>query len=151
MNRILLFAALALVPLIPAGAAEPELNAVLSVMGYGHTVKVLVNGVDVGITGGKSQSLRLFNKDHPWSAKASPQMRARNFVLVPGVNEVVIEFTREPKSNDRLTITLEAESYPGPLLDFTNTGRGSDRRVVKVQIEPKPPAGFKPIVITDAK
>jgi hypothetical protein len=147
MNRMLSFAALCFALVAPAGAAEPELNAVLSVMGYGHSVKVLVNGVDVGVTGGKSQSMRLFNKGHPWSAKASPQMRARNFVLVPGENEIVIEFTREPASKDRLTITLEAEGYPGPLLDITNTGKGSDRHVLKVRIEPKAPAGFKPIVI----
>ena len=148
MKRLLLFAVSlsVLVPLF-AGAAELELNAVLSVMGYGHTVKVLVNGVDVGITGGKSQSMRLFNKDHPWSAKASPQMRARNFVLVPGENEFIVEYTRERKSKDRLTVTLDAEGYPAPLLEIINTGKGSDRHVVKLRIEPKAPAGFKPIVI----
>jgi hypothetical protein len=96
MNRAVLFAAL-LVLAAPAGAAEPEINAALSVMGYGHAVKVLVNGADIGITGGKSQSMRLFNKGHPWAAKASPQQRARNFVLQPGANEFVVEFTREPK------------------------------------------------------
>jgi len=151
MNGILIFAALCVVLAAPAGAAEPELNAVLSVMGYGHKVKVLVNGADVGVTGGKSQSMRLFNKGHPWLAKASPEMRARNFVLAPGANEFTIEFTREPKSNDRLTITVEAEGYPGPLLDLTSTGKASDKHVVKLQIEPKAPKGFKPIVITDGK
>jgi hypothetical protein len=151
MNGILLFAAMSIMLAAPARAAEPELNAVLSVMGYGHTVKVLVNGVDVGITGGRSQSMRLFNKGHPWSAKASPEMRARNFVLVPGANEFTIEFTREAKSNDRLTITVEAEGYPGPLLDLTNVGKASDKHVVKLQIEPKAPPGCKPVVITDKK
>ena len=151
MNRYLTLVALCGALAAPAGAAEPELNAVLSVMGYGHTVKVLVNGVDVGITGGKSQSMRLFNKGHPWSAKASPEMRARNFVLVPGVNEFVIEFTRDPKASERLTITLEAEGYPGPLLDLTNVGKASDKQVVKLSIEPKAPPGFKPVVITDKK
>ena len=151
MNRILLFAALCFVLAAPVGAAEPELNAVLSVMGYGHKVKVLVNGTDVGITGGKSQSMRLFNKGHPWSAKASPEMRARNFVLVPGANEFTIEFTRDPKAAERLTITVEAEGYPGPLLDLANTGKASDKHVVKLQIEPKAPKGFKPVIITDSK
>ena len=147
MKGILLFAALCTVLAAPARAAEPELNTALSVMGYGHAVKVLVNGVDVGVTGGKSQSMRLFNKGHPWSAKASPQMRARNFVLVAGENEFVIEFSREPGSKDRLTITLEAEGYPGPLFDVSNTGKGSDRHVLRVRIDPKPTKGFKPIVI----
>ena len=151
MSRIFLSVAIWAALVAPATAAEAELNAVLSVMGYGHKVTVLVNGVDVGVSGGKSQSMRLFNKGHPWSAKASPQMRARNFVLVPGENEFVIEFSREPGSKDRLTITLEAEGYPGPLFDVSNTGRGSDRHVLKVRIEPKPPKGFKPIVISEAK
>lgn len=132
-----------------AEAAEPEIAAVLSVMGYGHSVKVLVNGADTGITGGKSQSMRLFNKGHPWSAKASPEMRSRNFVLVPGANEITIEFTRDPKLNDRLSIDLDAEGYPEPLLKLTNLAKASGKHVVKLQIEPKAPKGFKPVVITD--
>ena len=151
MNRILSFAVLAVALAAPAGAAEPELNAVLSVMGYGHTVKVIVNGADTGITGGKSQSMRLFNKGHPWLAKASTDMRARNFVLVPGTNEVTIEFTRDPKANDRLTIELEAEGYPGPLLKLTNQGTASGKHVVKLQIEAKAPKDFKPVVMSDSK
>lgn len=153
MQKRLVIAALLVAAAAPlsAGAADPELSAALSVMGYGHTVKVLVNGVDVGITGGKSQGVRLFNKGHPWAAKAAPDVRARNFVLVPGANEFVIEFTRAPKANDRLTIELQAEGYPEPLLKLVNTGKASDRQVVKLQIEPKAPKDFKPVVITDAK
>lgn len=154
MTRIPFFATLALVLSLsaaPAGAAEPEITAALTVMGYGHKVKVLVNGADTGITGGKSQSLRLFNKGHPWSAKASADQRARNFVLVPGANEVTIEFTKDPKTNDRLTIDLDSEGYPEPLLKLTNQGKASGKHVVKLQIEPKAPKGFKPVVITDMK
>jgi hypothetical protein len=149
MRTILLMTAwLAVLALAPqASAAEPEINAVLSVMGYGHTVKVLVNGVDVGVTGGSSQSLRLFNKGHPFAAKASPQIRARNFVLVAGENEIVIEFARERSSKDRLEVTLEAEGYPKPLLVFSDSGKGADRRVVKLRIESKAPADFKPLII----
>ena len=151
MKGILQFAALCLALSAPAGAAEPEISAGLSVMGYGHAVKVLVNGADIGITGGKSQAMRLFNQGHPWGAKASPAQRARNFVLKPGENELVIEFTREPKATDRLTIELQAEGYPGPLLDFTSTARATGKHVLKLRIEPKAPKDFKPVVITDAK
>jgi hypothetical protein len=153
MKRLISIAVLAaaIAVSLPAGAAEPELSAALSVMGYGHSVKVMVNGVDIGITGGKSQGMRLFNKGHPWAAKASPDVRARNFVLVPGSNEFVIEFTRDPNANDRLTIELQAEGYPEPLLRLVNTAKASDRQVVKLQIEPKAPKDFKPVVITDAK
>jgi hypothetical protein len=149
MTRILLLAAWLAMMAAPfrSDAAEPGINAVLSVLGHGHAVKVLVNGVDVGVTGGGSQSLRLFSKDHPLAAKASPQMRARNFVLVPGENEFVIEFTRERNSRDRLEITLEAKGYPKPLLVFSDSGKGGDRRVVRLKIESKAPADFKPVLI----
>ena len=151
MKGTLLLAALCVALSTPAAAAEPEISAGLSVMGYGHAVKVLVNGADIGITGGKSQAMRLFNQGHPWGAKASPAQRARNFVLKPGENEIVIEFTREPKAADRLTIELQAEGYPGPLLDLTSTARAAGKHVLKLRIEPKAPKDFKPVVITDAK
>ena len=153
MKRLFLSAIMAMLSMAPplAAAAEAEVAAVLSVMGYGHTVTVLVNGADTGITGGKSQSMRLFSKGHPWSAKATPDMRARNFVLVPGPNILTIEFTRDPKSSDRLTIELEAEGYPAPLFKLSNQEKASGRHVVKVQIEPKAPQGFKPLVISDSK
>lgn len=151
MTRIRFLATLALALSLPAGAAEPEISAALTVMGYGHKVKVLVNGADTGITGGKSQSMRLFNKGHPWSAKASADQRARNFVLVPGENVVTIEFAKDPKTNDRLAIDLDSEGYPAPLLKIVNRGNASGRHVVKLRIEPKAPKDFKPVVISDEK
>ena len=151
MTRIPFLTVLVVAMSFPAAAAEPEITATLSVMGYGHTVKVLINGADTGITGGKSQSMRLFNKGNPWPAKASPDMRAHNFVLVRGANVVTIEFTRDPKAKDRLTIDLNAEGYPGPLLTLVNQGKASDNITVKLQIEPKAPKDFKTVVIADSK
>ena len=154
MTRRSLWAALVLAHalLVPdARAVEPEVAAVLSVMGYGHRVKVLVNGADTGVTGGKSQSMRLFSKNHSFLAKATPEMRARNFVLVPGANELSIEFTREPKAAERLTIEVEAQGYPGPLLQLSNQSQAAGKHVIKVQIEPKAPKEFKPVVISDSK
>ena len=151
MTRILLLAALCAGIAAPARAAEPELNAVLSVMGYGYTVKVLVNGSDTGITGGKSQSMRLFNKGHPWIVKAPPEMRTRYFVLVPGVNEVTVEFTREPKADNTLTVEVQAEGYPAPLLEITHRQTATAKHVVKLQIEPKAPKNFKPVILGDAE
>jgi len=151
MTRILLFTALCAALVAPARAAEPELNVMLSVMGSGYTVKVLVNGADTGITGGKSQSMRLFNKGHPWLVKAPPEARSRYFVLESGANEVAIEFNREANATNQLMVRLEAEGYPQPLLELTNTGTASGKHVVKLKIEPKAPADFKPVIITDAK
>lgn len=131
-----------------AAAASPELMAGLSVMGYGYKVKVTVNGADVGVVGGKSESRRLFNKGHEMSAKATPEVRARNFVLVPGSNEIAIEYSKnDPKGNDELEITLEAANYPQPLLRLVNKSKTADKLVVSVTIAEKPPANFKPVVL----
>ena len=156
MNRILSLAALtlALIALAPldAAAAEPELAAVLSVMGYGYKVKVLVNGADTGVQGGKSESKRLFNRSHPMMAKASPDIRASHFLLKPGANEIAIEYSKtDPKATDRLEITFQADGYPQPLLQLVNRDKPSDKLTVKLQIEKTAPAGFKPVVIGDPK
>lgn len=131
-----------------AAAAGPELMAALSVMGYGYKVKIAINGADTGIEGGKSESRRLFNKDHEMAAKAAPAMRARNFVLVPGSNEIVIEYSKiDPKAGDELEITLEAQGYPQPLLRLVNKAKASDKVAVSVNIAEKQPANFKPVVL----
>ena len=121
-----------------ATAAEAELMTALSVMGYGYKVKVTVNGADVGIEGGKSENRRLFNKGHEMAAKASVSARARNFVLVPGKNDVAIEYTKiDPKGNDELEITLQAEGYPQPLLRVVNKTKASDKIVVSIDLAAK--------------
>lgn len=131
-----------------AAAAGSELMAALSVMGYGYKVKVTVNGADVGVEGGKNENRRLFNQDHEMSAKASASVRARNFVLVPGSNEIAIEYSKnDPKGNDELEITLEAADYPQPLLRLRNRTKTSDKLVVSVNIAQKPPANFKPVIL----
>lgn len=135
-----------------AGAPEPDVEAILSVMGYGYSVKVLVNGADTGVQGGKSESKRLFAKNHPMVAKAAPAVRARHFLLLPGANEIVIEYSKtDPKTTDRLEITLEADGYPKPLLQLVNREKASDKLSVSVQIQKTAPAGFKPVLIGEAK
>ncbi len=135
-----------------AQAGEPELMVVLSVMGYGYKVKITVNGADVGVEGGKSEGRRLFNKGHEMAAKATPAIRAKNFVLVPGANEFGIEYTKnDPKSNDQLEVTLEAQGYPQPLLRVANKTKASDKLVIKVNVADRASANFKPLVIPDSK
>lgn len=133
---------------MPATAAEPELMAALSVMGYGYKVKVMVNGADVGVEGGKNENRRLFNKGHEMSAKATPSVRARNFVLLSGNNEIAIKYSKnDPKGDDELEITLQAADYPQPLLRLVNKTKTSDKLVVSVNIAEKPPVNFKPLVL----
>ena len=152
LKRRLALALCFLAMVTAARAAEPELMAGLSVMGYGYKVKVSVNGADVGIEGGKSENRRLFNKGHEMAAQATPAIRAKNFVLVPGANEVAIEFQKiDPKSTDTLEITLQAQGYPQPLLQLVNKTQASGKHVVKVTLAAKAPADFKTVVIGDTK
>lgn len=135
-----------------ARPAEPELMVALSVMGYGYKVKINVNGADIGVEGGKSEGRRLFNKGHEMAAKATPSLRARNFVLVPGANVIAIDYAKvDSKSNDQLEITLEAQGYPQPLLRLNNKTKSADKLVVKIDISEKASADFKTVVIPDSK
>ena len=85
-------------------------------------------------------------------AKAAPAIRARHFLLLPGANEIAIEYSKtDPKASDRLEITLEAEGYPKPLLQLVNREKASDKLNVSVQIQKTAPAGFKPVLIGETK
>ena len=152
--RLLALTALVLIALGAQGAcaAEPDVEAILSVMGYGYSVKVLVNGTDTGVQGGKSEAKRLFGKNHPMFGQAAPAIRARHFLLLPGANEIAIEYSKtDPKTSDQLDITLEAAGYPGPLLQLVNREKASDKLSVRVQIDKTAPPGFKPVLIGEAK
>ena len=158
MTGLLQFAAVSLAFIVGffgttvAGAAEPELMAALSVSGYGYRVKVFVNGIDVGVDGGKSEGRRLFNKGNAMAAKASAAVRAKNFVLNAGVNEFVIEYAKtDPKGTDALEIKLEAEGYAQPLFKLTNRNKVSDKLSIKVTIANPAPKDFMPQVITEGK
>jgi hypothetical protein len=98
MKRIRFLAAIAfaLVALAARGAAgrEPELQVAFSVMGYGYSVKVLVNGADTGVQGGKSESKGLFTKGHAMMAKAPPNVRASHALLRAGANDIAIEYSK---------------------------------------------------------
>lgn len=152
--RFLAVIACALMAFAARGATVPErgVDADLSVMGYGYRVKVLVNGIDSGVTGGGAEGMLLFSKDHSLAAKAAPSVRDRHALLKPGANEIAIEYAKlDPKTADRLEITFKVWGYPKPLLRLVNSEKASDKLSVTVQIEKAPPAGFKPVLIGDAK
>lgn len=153
MNVIPSILAIALLLAAPAAtAAEPELMVTVSVMGYGYKVTMLVNGVDIGVHGGQSEGRRLFNKGHPMMTQASPEVRARNFPIQRGPNQVTIEYAKlDPKSSDALEITMEAEGYSQPLLKLVSRSKNADKITTQVVVEPKAPAGFKTVVLGEAK
>ncbi len=122
----------------------------LSCWAYGYRVRILINGSDVGITGGKSESRRLFSSGHEMLMSPSAEASKGSFVLRPGGNLVAIEFSRLPdRKDDRLEVSLEVEGYPAPLL-FLRTRSNLPGRIEKtVAIDRAAPDGFKPLLITD--
>ncbi len=122
-----------------------EINAVLSVWGYGYKIKVLVNGEDVGIKGGMSESKRLFDKNNEMAAQATPEIRKKNFVLVNGANTIAVEYKKEGSDrNDRAEVTLEVENYPAPVFKLVSK-KPSGKVEKTIMIQGKAPADFKTV------
>jgi hypothetical protein len=124
---------------------EEEIGAVLSCMGYGYKVKVLINGTDVGIKGGMSESKRLFDKNSGMAAQATPDIRQKNFVLQKGRNTISVEYTKEGANEyDKVELTLEMENYPAPLFKL-ETKKPSGKVEKTIQVQGQAPADFKTV------
>ena len=129
-------------------STNEEIMAMLSCMGYGYKVKVLINGTDVGIKGGMSEGKRLFDKGNEMAAKAAPDFR-KNFVLVPGPNTIAVEYTREGTSpGDSLEVTFEMENYPEPLFKL-NSKKPSGKVEKTISVQNAVPIGFKSVTVAE--
>jgi len=98
-----------------------EITARIQCMGYGYQVKVLINGVDIGVKGGQSEGKGLFGRDHPMKSEATPDMQARLFVLKPGENAVHLEFKKTGGETDKLTFELFTDDPLEPSVTFSST------------------------------
>ncbi len=122
------------------GAAAPngenETSAILSVMGYGYKVKVLINGKDAKIKGGKSENKRLFFTDTTQLAEMPQKMRSDFQLLNRGENSFLVEFSRLPGSQGSgLEVTLSVDTQPDqPLFTITDQGVASGKVEKKVTI-----------------
>ncbi|MBW2144774.1 MAG: hypothetical protein JRG75_10320 [Deltaproteobacteria bacterium] len=85
-----------------------DLMGVINVMAYGYSVKVFINSVDIGIRGGKSESFRLFGKEHSMAPRLPEDMK-HLACLKPGENEIKIEYQRM-KDVDSTGLTVELKS-----------------------------------------
>jgi len=86
-----------------------DLMAAITVLSYGYDVSVLINGSDIGITGGTSESFRLFGKNHTMATQLPEDMK--NLVcLKRGTNEITFTFTRTGREeNEHLTLELKSK------------------------------------------
>ena len=84
-------------------------------------------------------------REYVWTVEAA---RASSFVLVPGNNEIAINYLKtDPTGNDKLEITLENAGYLQPQLRLVSNTTASDRLAVSVPIAKKPPANFKAVIL----
>ena len=85
-----------------------ELNAILTVLANGYDVTIEINGVDIGIRGQKSESLKLFGKNNP-TAPVLPEDMKKQICLQEGENIITMNCKRiDENSASELTIELQA-------------------------------------------
>jgi hypothetical protein len=151
---ILLPGVLLALSVVAAGKEESSmeepggLEAILECFGYGYQVKVVVNGVDVNVKGGRSESKRLLDRNNPLIKDVPPQMK-NLFVLKPGENQIQIEFTKQGTESDRLTFSLQPEGYPAPVFALYSKSKPSGKVESKFTVEAKAPADFRPVYVSD--
>ncbi|MCD4744576.1 MAG: hypothetical protein K8R67_19100, partial [Desulfobacteraceae bacterium] len=92
-----------------------DLAGAIEVMAYGYNVVVLINGIDIGIKGGKSESKRLFGTDHSMVSELPEDMK-NLACLKMGANEIRVdyqEFQEVDSPPSPLTIELRSEQQFG--------------------------------------
>jgi len=85
-----------------------EIMGSIDVMAYGYNVKVFINGIDIGIKGGKSESERLFGKEHSMVPRLPEDMKHLACLIV-GQNEIKVDY-QKLKDVDSTGLTIELRS-----------------------------------------
>ena len=92
---------------------DKNLIGAIEVMAYGYNVAVLINGIDIGIKGGKSESKRLFGTDHSMMSKLPEDMK-NLACLKAGANEIRVDYQRlQDVDEPPLTIDFRSEEQFG--------------------------------------
>ncbi len=128
-----------------------EIAAVVNSDSYGYDLTCSINGHDLGLKGGQSESQREFAENSKDAEDFQARERGRYAPLHIGRNTVKITYKRKlPKEPFGMEITFEVMGYPAPLF-YAHLAR-EDRDVGTFEgafdIAAKPPAGFKPLVFT---
>jgi hypothetical protein len=128
-----------------------EIEAALSCFGYGYQAKVVINGRDTGVKGGRSESIRLFAQDNKMAKEAPPETRDRYFVLKEGENQIQVDFTKQGSGNDTLSISLAIEGYPAPVFLLHSKSKATGKVEKKLILGKSTPKDFKPVYVSDAE
>lgn len=86
-----------------------DLNATLTVLARGYETTVLINGIDIGIKGCKSESLKLFGKDSP-SMPVLPEDMKNQICLQEGQNSLSVTYKRLEKSSADKDLIIELQT-----------------------------------------
>ena len=131
-----------------------EIDAALNVMGYDRDVTIKINGVHISkITGGQSQSVRLFLADDPKIKTLPPEMQQKmkeSFCLKEGENTLEIAFKEkgQPKAPVPITVTIDAGNYQAPVVKYVknpDVKEGNTKGKFEIYIEA--PAGFTTVIL----
>jgi hypothetical protein len=128
---------------------DTDIAAILAVYGYGYTVTILLNGVDLGVTGGKSENQRLFNTNHSRASQMPAEMRQKYFALNEGENRIVVDFTKTDASAIALDVDVMLEGYPAPVFFLHSESKLSGRIEKTFFVHKKAPDDFKPVYVAD--
>ncbi len=155
-GKILFFALIGLTILLinrEAGMAK-EFDASLNVTGYDRNVTVKINGIQLSrITGGQSQSARLFLSDDPLLKTLPPERREKMkelFCLKKGENIIEISFSEkgQPQSPSQFTVSVDSGNYKVPVLKYEktpNVKEGKTKGIFTILVDQ--PAGFKTVIL----
>jgi len=86
-----------------------DLMAVINVMAYGYEVSISINGLDIGIQGGQSESKRLMGQDDPMVSQLPAEMK-NLACLKSGENELETAYKRVgDEVSSGLSIEIKSE------------------------------------------
>lgn len=123
----------------------------VSCWGYGYSVRMTINGKDVGLAGGGSEGKRVFSPEHELFSQAPPAMREQLFILRDGKNEVSVEFKKAADNGpEYLQIAIELEGYPAPVYLLHSRSKASGSVKSSVEMHASAQEGLRPVLITDA-
>jgi len=129
-----------------------EFDAVLNTMAYDRELTIKINGGQLHkITGGKSQSVRLFLANAPEIKEAAPQFKEL-FCMKEGENTIEISFKTKPQGKDytpsTLTVSIDSGNYQVPVLQYETAADLKEGEIKgKFFIYSKEPKGFKTQVL----
>jgi hypothetical protein len=87
---------------------QRELNAILTVLAVGYDVTIEINGMNIGVKGQKSESIKLFGKKNP-TVTVLPEDMKNQICLIEGNNSISVTCKRiDEKSSPELTIEVQA-------------------------------------------